>query len=178
MTAEWHKVVSREDNTIMTNYWFFMNAQDSLDNLIGQNVITWGCISGWCRHGLSKSEQRVCAGCSPAVLCDARRRCQPIRMMKIGITRLTHVLWKCFVCPQNVKFANVYLALFNKNYIILLHFLNEIDTGHILWMWITVWLLGLYRRLTTVLCVVTGDKDRPKPVVTLRYRPCDKLLLP
>ena len=26
-----------------------------------------------------------------------------IRVTKIGITRLPHVLWKCFVCPQNVN---------------------------------------------------------------------------
>ena len=26
------------------HYWQFRNTQDSLDNLIGQNVITWGCI--------------------------------------------------------------------------------------------------------------------------------------
>ena len=40
----------------MINPWFFseqtiitlfINAQDSLDNLIGQNVITWGCINRW-----------------------------------------------------------------------------------------------------------------------------------
>ena len=67
----------------------------SLDNLIGQNVITWGCINGWYRCGLSKSEQRVCASCSPAVLCDARRGFQQIR--------LTHVLWECFVLPPPQK---------------------------------------------------------------------------
>ena len=38
-----------------------------------------------------------------AVLCDARRGFQPIRVMKIDITHLTHVIWKWFVCPQNVN---------------------------------------------------------------------------
>ena len=113
----------------MEFYFVFINAQDSSDNLIGQNVITWGCINGWYRLVSEQrvSEQRVCASCSPAVLCNARCRFQPIRVTKIGITRLSQVFWKCFVCPQKVNFS---LALFNFFF---LHFENEIVMGIYKW---------------------------------------------
>ena len=73
----------------------FINAQDCLDNLIGQNVITWGCIN--------MAYQNQSSAYVSAVLCDTQRRIKPIRITNIGITRLTHVLWKCFMCPQNVN---------------------------------------------------------------------------
>ena len=36
-----------------------------------------------------------------------RRGFQPIRVTEIDITRLTHVVWKCFVRPQNVNLLMV-----------------------------------------------------------------------
>ena len=47
------------DNSL---YCTFINAQDSLNNLIEQNIITWGVSTD------GKSEHCVCASCLPAVM--------------------------------------------------------------------------------------------------------------
>ena len=63
------------------------------------NIKTWGCING--RYRLIKIRRaRMCQ-----LFCITRNadfNCVPIRMANIGITRLTRVLWKCFMCPQNM----------------------------------------------------------------------------
>ena len=64
-------------------YKIFIKTQD---NLIGQNVIMWGCINGWYRLAYPNQSSGVCAS----------GRVQPIRVTEIGIMRLTHVLWDCF----------------------------------------------------------------------------------
>ena len=64
------------------------NAQDSLDLLIGQNVITWGCIKGWYRLANYQNQNSAYV---PAVHQLCKCGFQPIRVMKIGITHLTHV---------------------------------------------------------------------------------------
>ena len=63
---------------------------------------------------------------SCAVLCYARRGFQPIR-----VTRLTHVLWKCFVSPKR-EFAHFDLVLLNRNFFNFF-FENEIDMGIYEW---------------------------------------------
>ena len=83
----------------------FINAQDSLANLTGQNVITWGCITdGKDTAHKNQSSTYTCVY-QLFASCIVRRRFEPIKVAKIDITRLTHVhvCWKYFVCPQNVN---------------------------------------------------------------------------
>ena len=63
----------------------------------------------------------------PTFLFDTRRGFETIRVMKIGITHLTHVLWKCFMCPQNVNFP-ISIWLYATKITIFLHF-YKIDMG-------------------------------------------------
>ena len=113
MCSYWKMLIPR---VILT--FIHKNALDSLDNLIGQNVITWGLT------GLSKSQQRVCDSCSLAVLCDAD--------FNQSDGDRHHVSYSCslevFRVSPKCKFAHFYLALF-KFFFFFLHFENEIDTG-------------------------------------------------
>ena len=111
----------------------FINAHNSLDNLIGQNVITWGCINGWYRLAYQNQSSVFV----PAVLIMWRA-------VKTGITCLIHVLRKCFVCPQNVK----YIWLYSTTNTFCLYFENEINTS-IYELEKTVWCFGLYNMLMT-----------------------------
>ena len=104
------------------------NAQQQI-GMFGQNVIMWGVLT----DGEDTAYQnQSSASCSPAVLCDSQCGFQPIRVTKIGITRLTHVFWKCFVCPKNVNLP-ISIWLHSKQMTNCLHFENEIDTDIYEW---------------------------------------------
>ena len=63
-----------------------------------------------------------------------------IRVTKIGVTRLTHALWKCFVCPQNASLP-IFIWLYStKNKTFFLTFWKRNRYGH--WMGMTVWRFG------------------------------------
>ena len=72
--------------------------------------------------------RQLFASCSPAVLCDADLNQSEWRIL-FRITRLTHVhvLWKCFVCPQNVNLP-ISIWLYSTK---ITRFENEIDPGHL-----------------------------------------------
>ena len=72
---------------------------------------------------------RAVCMCQLFASCFVRRRSvEPIRVMKIGITRLTHVhvhvhvhvLWKCFMCPHNVNILknkiNIHVGIYEWEY--------------------------------------------------------------
>ena len=84
----WHKAgtsLNFFEFFVVVNYIIRYSKMPSWDNLIGQNV-----INRWYR--LAYQNQNSCFV----------RHAMRIST-KISFTRLTHVLWKCFVCPQNVN---------------------------------------------------------------------------
>ena len=102
-----------------------VNAQGSLDNLIGQNVIGF----------------------------------EPIRVTKIGITRLTYVILKCFLCPQNVNLP-ILFGFIQQILKIVVHSENKIAMGIYEWeLQFVAWSLRLGP------CRLW---PRPKPVIKLR----------
>ena len=57
----------------------------------------WGCINGWYRLAHQNQNSTYVADVRQLFTsCFVQCRVQPIR-------RLTHVVWKCFLCPQNVN---------------------------------------------------------------------------
>ena len=103
----------------------------------------WGCINGWERHSLSKSEQCVRASWSPAVLCDTRREFQPIRVTEIVLHQAPDSYTcslKVFCVSTKRELTHFYLALLQKiTYFV--HFENKIY-------------MGIY-----IFYMVIGDKD-------------------
>ena len=119
----------------------FINAQDSFDNLIGQNIITWGCINRWKRHSLSKSEQ--C--CLPSVH-DA-----DLLQIVTGHTDTS-------VYFESVLYVPICIWLYS----------TKISTG-IYKMGIKVWSLVFTVEQWPVLCMATGDKAHCLWLVPLSF---------
>ena len=100
---------------------------DSLDNLNGQNVITWWCINGWYRLAYWNQNRAYVPGVHQlfCATCDADSN--QSRLRKIGITRLYFGSVSCvpeaWICPFLFGFIQQFFFFF------FLHFENEIDTG-------------------------------------------------
>ena len=123
--------------------------QDSLDNLIGQNAITWRCINGWYRLAYQIQNSAYVPAVRQLFCVTPNTDFNQSEWQRLfRITRLTHVLWKCFVCPQNVNLP-ISIWLYSTKIKFFVHFENKIDTGKAFMNGNNNLTLGLYCRLTT-----------------------------